>query len=275
VPRIRSIKPEMWDDEAIGDVSREARLLFIGLISQADDDGRLPASPRWLISKLYPYDDLTAGEVENWLAELDRAGLILSYAHAGRPYAAIRTWDRHQSIDKRYHRPSKLPGPDDEGTTRTRRGHDESSTPDVLGIGVDSSASPSSQRSFPAEPSSLPENVKATRSEIQTGGRLWNLLADLIAENDPDKKRPTVTKRWLDAERLLVTRDGRNPEQIERVIRWCQADGFEHTVILSMPKFRERYRALVTKAARSSKSGVSFAELDALGERFRREEATA
>lgn len=34
-PRIRTLKPECWQDEKIGQLSRDARLLFVGLITMA------------------------------------------------------------------------------------------------------------------------------------------------------------------------------------------------------------------------------------------------
>ena len=38
--RSRVIKPEFWSDEKLARVSREARLLYIGLWSTCDDAGR-------------------------------------------------------------------------------------------------------------------------------------------------------------------------------------------------------------------------------------------
>lgn len=81
---------------------------------------------------------------------------------------------------------------------------------------------------------------------------LSHLLADLIAANDPDGSRPRVGKTWADAERLLQKRDGRPATQIEFVIRWVQADGFEHAVVQSMPKLRTRYRELLAKAMKTN-----------------------
>ena len=37
--RIRTIKPQFWDDLKIGRLSRDARLLYIGLWNFADDLG--------------------------------------------------------------------------------------------------------------------------------------------------------------------------------------------------------------------------------------------
>ena len=71
---------------------------------------------------------------------------------------------------------------------------------------------------------------------------LCALLADLIEANG--SKRPTITKRWRDAARLMLDSDGRALAEAERVIRWSQADGFWKTNILSMPKLREKYDQL-------------------------------
>ena len=71
---------------------------------------------------------------------------------------------------------------------------------------------------------------------------LCTLLAGLIEANG--SKRPTITKRWRDAARLMLDSDGRALAEAERVIRWSQADGFWKTNILSMPKLREKYDQL-------------------------------
>ena len=71
---------------------------------------------------------------------------------------------------------------------------------------------------------------------------LCTLLADLIEANG--SKRPTITKRWRDAARLMLDNDGRTLAEAEGVIRWSQADGFWKTNILSMPKLREKYDQL-------------------------------
>jgi hypothetical protein len=56
-PRIRTIKPEMWADEKVGQLSRDARLLFVGLITMADDEGRLRGCPAAILGHVFPYDD--------------------------------------------------------------------------------------------------------------------------------------------------------------------------------------------------------------------------
>jgi hypothetical protein len=41
------------------------------------------------------------------------------------------------------------------------------------------------------------------------------------------------------------------------VLRWTQADSFEQNVVLSMPKFRERFDQLRGKAARTNVTPIS------------------
>lgn len=69
--------------------------------------------------------------------------------------------------------------------------------------------------------------------------RLCGLLADLVAGNGA--KRPTVTTVWRQECDRMIRLDGRTVEQIEACIRWCQADDFWSTVVLSMPKVRKHF----------------------------------
>ena len=101
--RIRTIKPEFMQSETIGNLSREARLLFIQLWTVADDAGRFRASSRLLASLLYPYDDDAPGLLSGWLSELEDIGCIRLYQVDGTTYADIPKWLKHQKID----RPSK------------------------------------------------------------------------------------------------------------------------------------------------------------------------
>lgn len=112
MPRIRTIKPEFWSSPDIGDVSRDARLTFIGLFNMADDTGRLEAVPTQIRATVFPFDDdITVDQVCVWLNELALQGLIHLYASGRRAYLHITGWGDHQRIDK----PSqpRCPDPDD------------------------------------------------------------------------------------------------------------------------------------------------------------------
>lgn len=98
--RIRTIKPELCEDETLGSCSREARLLFILLWTRCDDHGRFRASPMLLKGQLFPYDlDLSPQTVAGWLDDLTSAGRVRTYTVNGQTYGAVVNWSKHQRID--------------------------------------------------------------------------------------------------------------------------------------------------------------------------------
>lgn len=97
--RIRTIKPELWADEKFGQLDGDSQLLFIGLISQADDAGRLLDSVRLIDGLLYPYDDSRTSRES--LANLSRLGLIRrGQTASGQRVIQIVGWAKHQRVDK-------------------------------------------------------------------------------------------------------------------------------------------------------------------------------
>ena len=101
--RIRSIKPVFWDDSKLSKISRDARLLFIGIWSFADDLGVVIAEPAFLKARIFPYDNLTIAEVEKWLSDLLKFGFIVSIEHKGERFFVICNFAKHQRIDKPNH----------------------------------------------------------------------------------------------------------------------------------------------------------------------------
>lgn len=98
--RIRTIKPELPQSESMGNISREARLLFILTWTLADDEGRLRGNSRMLASLLFPYDDDAPRLMDGWLTELVRERCLDVYQIDGTTYVQIANWLIHQKIDK-------------------------------------------------------------------------------------------------------------------------------------------------------------------------------
>lgn len=109
--RIRTIKPEFWESENLGNISRDARLLFIGLFSSCDDHGRTRASSRILASRLFPYDEDAFKLLPKWLEELKQKKCVKVYVVEGETYLCIPNWLKHQKIDRPTD--SKLPAPEE------------------------------------------------------------------------------------------------------------------------------------------------------------------
>lgn len=99
-PRIRTLKPECWQDEKIGQLSRDARLLFVGLITMADDKGRFRAMPSLILGHVFPYDTDAIRKLARWLRELADCALIVLYEHGGVSYGVFPSWTTHQRINR-------------------------------------------------------------------------------------------------------------------------------------------------------------------------------
>lgn len=112
MPRIRTIKPEFPQSESVGRLSREGRLLFVLLLTGADDFGRLRAAPVLVARQLYPYDDDAPGLVPAWLDELEQHGFIYRYEVDGSRYLEICGWAKHQRVDNAGK--SSIPAPSEE-----------------------------------------------------------------------------------------------------------------------------------------------------------------
>jgi hypothetical protein len=119
--RIRSLKPEIWLSPQVMNLSHSARLLFIGLITQADDDGRGSADVRRLKAAIFGGDDFTCAQVGQWLVEVAAQGLAIIYdgdAH-GMLYQ-LPTWNTHQCVNRptpsHYPRPNGSNSPPQSGT---------------------------------------------------------------------------------------------------------------------------------------------------------------
>lgn len=96
--RIRTLKPELLEDEVVANLSVSAKWLFVSCILLADDHGNLRASPAYLQSTAFwAHPDI---DVDQILGELKQTGLIEPYQVRGQGYLHLRNWKKHQKIDK-------------------------------------------------------------------------------------------------------------------------------------------------------------------------------
>ena len=98
LPRIRSIKPEIWGNQKLGQCSRDARLLFIGLITQADDHGLFPAHEAGLAGAIFPFDRDRLRITRRAISELAHAHLIRTYEHPKGRFGLLEGWSEHQQV---------------------------------------------------------------------------------------------------------------------------------------------------------------------------------
>ena len=93
--RIRQIKPDFFRSEDVANLEMSARMLFIGLWTMADREGRLLDRPRRIAIELFPYDRMDE-KIDLLLGSLAARGLIVRYARAGAACIQITSFNKHQ-----------------------------------------------------------------------------------------------------------------------------------------------------------------------------------
>jgi len=83
--------------------------------------------------------------------------------------------------------------------------------------------------------------------------RLSELLLEKILSRNPNHKKPNL-QTWAKDIDLMLRLDKRTPEDIRRVIEWCQVDTFWQSNILSTAKLRKQFDQLWLKMGEVKKS---------------------
>lgn len=105
MPRIRTIKPELWDSADVLALDDSGQALFVWLISQADDAGRLHADAHHIARRRHR----SQAVIEKRLQQLEAHGMICRYEQDGASYIALSNWSAHQRVD--HPTPSRIPDP--------------------------------------------------------------------------------------------------------------------------------------------------------------------
>jgi hypothetical protein len=92
--RARNIKPSFFINEELVECHFATRLLFIGLWTLADREGRLEDKPKKIKMALFPADNL---DIEFSLNELVEHGFIVRYEIQGEKYIQVLAFKKHQN----------------------------------------------------------------------------------------------------------------------------------------------------------------------------------
>lgn len=102
MPKIRTVKPELFRHEALFEAEQEyqlpLRLGFIGLFTCCDREGRFRWQPKQLKLDIFPYDEIDMALV---LDVLVVRGFIIKYQANDKFYGCIPSWKNHQCINHR------------------------------------------------------------------------------------------------------------------------------------------------------------------------------
>lgn len=97
--RIRTIKPELFYSESLARVTLTAERTFVGLLTQADDHGRLRYNAAVLNGALWPLrPEHTVADLKQDVDDLLAENVLCQYEVDGKSYLHFPTWGDHQKI---------------------------------------------------------------------------------------------------------------------------------------------------------------------------------
>ncbi len=98
--RIRTIKPEFWQDEDLAGVSESACLMAIGLLNHADDEGYFKAHPGLIRAAIFPLREPSV-TIHGMISELSMIGYIeVRKGKDGKEYGKVVKFQQHQKVNR-------------------------------------------------------------------------------------------------------------------------------------------------------------------------------
>jgi hypothetical protein len=102
----RILREGLIHSPAVNAVSERAELLYIHIITSADDFGLIEFGPLYLKSRCVPGRTWNAEEIAALCVELEREALVRTYDLNGKRYAAVTKWEQ-----RRFAKAPKCPMP--------------------------------------------------------------------------------------------------------------------------------------------------------------------
>lgn len=134
MPRARNLKPGFFKNEELAGLGPWAMLLFAGLWTLADRDGRLEDRPPRIRAEIFPYAPRT--NVVGLLNYLEEKKFIVRYSASGSKYIQIVNFNKHQSPHKDEAK-STIPAPCERRTEHGSSTLEKPLTPDCLNLNPD------------------------------------------------------------------------------------------------------------------------------------------
>lgn len=132
--RARNIKPSFFANDDLADIHPLGRLLFIGLWTLADREGRLEDRPRRIKAEVLPYDDC---DVDGLLDDLQQHGFILRYEVGGNRFIQVVNFAKHQNPHVK-ESASTIPAHGEHQTSTVQEQCNEQPKPEQAGLIPDS-----------------------------------------------------------------------------------------------------------------------------------------
>ena len=232
--RIRTIKPEFWQHPVMSRLPYDTRILALGLLNLADDEGYFSADTDYIRGAVLFRED--SSNVRRMLDELSRSGWITLCGTAERPIGQVVNFRKHQRVDRP--QPSRL----------KQYALDESSTNDRRALDEPSAQEQGKERNTPIvpkgdeEPEEKPVDLLRAMALFRmrpgtpldrSSGRAWKLASAAVAATSADE--------WLQLEayygadlaekddyrrRDLATLLNNWSGELTKAARWCGRQGW-------------------------------------------------
>ena len=125
--RKRMISPTIWEDPSFNKLEFGARLLFIGMFSNADDQGYIRADTGSLKRLIFGFDDEIMSDLLQWVNTVKKMRSIHFYESKEELYAHFIKWDFYQKQREDRIQASSYPYcttcPSFDGQVSDKRGH--------------------------------------------------------------------------------------------------------------------------------------------------------
>ncbi|MFA7153915.1 MAG: hypothetical protein WC072_08995 [Methanoregulaceae archaeon] len=256
VARRRMLSTRISLSKKINHVSDQAALLYTWMIPHLDELGLMEADPEIVKAQVVPLRDTFSDEVvEDCLEELSAVDAIIIYQVDGNNYLHYPNFHEFQTLKNDRVPTSEYPIPPWISIKI------DNLSDGKIKVQVDTSGRPrntldSNGFHRKAKDKIREDKVREDKRRIFLVGteafRLSELLYSLILQNNPKAKKPDL-KKWAQTIDRMIRLDERDPQEIEAVIRWCQADDFWYANILSADKLRKQYDQLILKMGQQLK----------------------
>lgn len=165
--RSRNIKPGFFTNDVLGELPPLARLLFAGLWTICDREGRCEDRPKKIKAEVLPYDNCDADEL---LTMLEASGFIARYFAQGQRVIQVLTWDKHQNPHVKEGK-STLPALDMSGASTVQVPDKEQPSPERAGLIPDSGFLIPDSSTSVANATDAPSASELTRAELWAAGK--------------------------------------------------------------------------------------------------------
>jgi len=239
----RMVYLKIWSSVQFASLSDRAKILFIGMLTLADDDGRLIANASYLRGQIFSFnEEMEISDIKESRREIKDKNLIEVYEVDGVEYVQHPNWEKYQIIRADLYSPSTLPNRNGI-VTKPLRSSNEAVTKTCYKVSKDKISKVKISK------------VKISKDNIisytENDKRLTELLYEKVKINYSFLTDKRTDKKIISDYEIMnkINRiDKWTYEQIEYIINWSQEDEFWRKNIRSVLKLRKQFENLVVRA---------------------------